>query len=57
MDTYGFVIFFGSLVVWLFTRGKNPNLASWSIFGMGIGVGIVLGALGSFLIITHAFGG
>jgi len=56
MDTLGFaaIVLFG--IVYFATR-KNPEYAGWhkfSILGVGVGIGIVIGAIGSYLIVSNA---
>lgn len=57
MDTAGFVIFLGSTALYFLLR-KYPELQTWikaSLIGIGIGIGLIIGAIYTQIIITRAY--
>lgn len=57
MDTWGFIAIVVFGVIFFATR-KNPEstgLHKFSILGIGVGLGIVIGAIGSYLIVAGMF--
>lgn len=55
MDTWGFLLILIFGIVWLFTRKRSNKWASFAMLMVGVGVGIIVGALGSYLIVSSAF--
>jgi len=52
MDTWGFLLAGIGAVLWLFTRKRSNKWASFATLLFGVGVGIIVGAVGSYLLIT-----
>ncbi len=52
MDTYGFLLILAGLILWYFVRARSRGW--WWLAGavVGTGAGIVLGALGVYLILV-----
>ena len=55
MDTWGFLVILIFGVVWLVTRKKSNKWASFATLMVGVGAGIVVGAIGSYLIVSSLF--
>jgi hypothetical protein len=55
MDTWGFVLIGIGGLTWLISSRRNEKLAAWARAFFFIGVGIVIGSVGSYLIITSLF--
>ena len=55
MDLWGFIIIGVSLLTWLITRKRNNKLASFATLSLGVGIGIVAGAIWSYFLITNLF--
>jgi len=49
MDTYGIIILIAFLILYFVTKRKYPAL----LFIAGLGAGIIVGAIGSFLIVSN----
>lgn len=51
MDTYGFIALAVGFVIWLSTRKQErQGWAKFGLFVMGVGVGILIGAVGAYLL-------
>lgn len=55
MDTWGFAIMGAFGLVWLIARKKHNGLATFSTLMFGIGAGIVIGAIGSYIMVSILF--
>jgi len=54
MDIWGFLLMAIGVGIWLYNRRKNANGEKWGALITGVGLGIVIGAVGSVLIVMGA---
>jgi len=55
LDIWGFIIIGVSLLAWIITRKRYNKSASFFLLTLGVGIGIVAGAVWSYILIATLF--